>query len=191
MEAEVHINDSTNSYIAQVNEYGELRSIDPVRNAINEGNCFDFSYYATGIANNGYVDIYIDNDATKKKQYKAKYISVQTEGDITLTTYKNPEVSGEGTTLATYNFVSGSTTAFPVAIKHTPSVTTAGTQISPTLRVIVSATTPRTSAVSTRGDEYSRYLNTDDSYLVRIQNVSGAELGKVSIYGRLIIDGDI
>ena len=191
MEAEVHINDSTNTYLAEVNEYGEFRTIDPVRNAINDGNCFDFAHYATAIAINGYVDIYIDNDATKEKKYKVKYINVQTEGDIILTSYKNPTVSAEGTTVPTYNFVSYSTTAFPVAVKHTPTVTTAGTQVAPAFRVIVSDTTPRTSAISERGDEYSRYFNTDNSYLIRIQNVSGAELAKVSIYGRLIIDGDI
>ena len=192
MEAEVHINDSTNSYTAQVNEFGELRSIDPVRDAINNGNCFDFSYYATDIANNGYVDIYIDNDATKKKQYKAKYINVQTEGDIILTSYKNPEVSEEGTTVTTYNLVSYSTTVFPVLVKHTPSVTNAGTQVAPAFRVIVPETPGASAtAISERGDEYSRYFNTDNSYLIRIQNVSGAALAKVSIYGRLIIDGDI
>ena len=142
-----HITDSTSTYIMGVNKYSEGKTIDPARQSIVDGYMFDFAHYATSIANNGYVDIYIAKDITKGKEYKAKYISVQCEGDITLTSYKNPTVSAAGTAVTAYNMKEGSSETFPVAITHTPTVSAAGTQISPTFRVIV-PTTPGSSSTA-------------------------------------------
>jgi len=187
-----HILDSTSSYIMEVNNYGEAATIDPVRRSILDGNVFDFSYYATSIANEGYVDLYIAKDITKGKLFKAKYISVQCEGAITITYYKNPTVSAEGTEITPYNLNSLSSTTFPVAIKHTPTVTSAGTQVAPEFRVVVPTTAGvSTTAVGQRGDEYSRIFSTDNSYLGRIQNVSGAEISELEMYGRVVILGDV
>ena len=190
MEAEVHVNDPTNSYTLCIDKFGNAKTIDRVRNAINDGRCFDFSYNFSNVLNNGYCDIYIDNDLTIDNQsYFFKLIDVQSSGDFIITNYKTPALSNEGTALATYNFDSTNTETFPVAIKHSPTVTEAGTQISPAYKVLVESSIGSASAISSRGNEYSRGGDTDHTYLIRVQNVSGDTISDISVYGRVILQG--
>ena len=104
--------------------------------------------------------------------YLIKLVGFQYTKDTTVILYKNTTISSVGTEIDVYNYDTTSETSFRSKVYHTPTITSNGSQAIPLLTYYASDTLPNRTQINSGDTAFSRVLNHDTIYLLKITNVS-------------------
>jgi hypothetical protein len=146
-------------------------STDSVHDRTHAGQYFSGGHYNGALANNGTLDLLIQNGGAST--FHAKF-SAQVGGDCTVQIFEGTTFSVAGTAVTMSNHNRASGTAFAGTVTHTPTVTLVGAQVNGT------GFAPGGTKHSGSGGEFGFnnefVLSPTTNYLLRVTNVSGTTI---------------
>lgn len=142
---------------------GALLTIDESKRRIIDGEAFHVAYVGI-VPNTNSATLLLTTPNTTKRIYLS--FKVGTNALVEYFLYENPTVTNVGTDVTSYNRDRNSATAATLDVNHTPTVSSAGTEISHGYLVTNNIN-------SERVDDKLWKLKANEEYLVRVTNNSG------------------
>lgn len=139
---------------------------DTVHEHIHDGDHYNASYLVAAVANNGNADIRFTTGAKSCHMNAVMTASGKSQFFI----YEAPTVS-VGTAITIYNNKRSSTNTPTAAVKHTPTVTAAGTTL--LINGLINGGTGGVSQGGSGGNRNEIVFKPSTEYLIRLTNTAG------------------
>lgn len=168
------------NYIAESNQFNELKTIDPVRQEILDGLCYYSGYLFSAIADDASANAFL---RTGSEKCKFKFF-VDSTRTIDIYFYSAATFDASGNELSVLNYNLNSTNTFGGHVYRNPTIDTLGNLVG-YKRLFATTTNPvRGGSTSTEG-EFSRILVPNTNYLMQIFNRSGSGAADIFLSVRL------
>lgn len=153
---------------------GPMTVIDFEHDKTHEGRYFSGGYYNSSLANSANQDLLVTTSSNNT--FHAQFL-IAISGDCTMQIFEGPTTSS-GTSVTISNHNRASSKSSDLTVKHTPTVTDAGTQINGT--IFLPGGDKHTGGGGSFGFANEFILTKSTSYLLRATNVSGGAI-KISV----------